>query len=482
MPKTSRRQSYSTKVSLSKPRCRYRTAKTQSEPRELTRGKFNEALQNEKESFETEVEKHGQTGSLWILKHANARLHSPMCDEAQLSTQLAHSFDNLDLQRAWFAYVPRYVGENKAVDSAAKAVIIAWRNRAQDSLPPAGVKHYANAIRGLRDSLDTSDLSLLCVALMANFESVTTARPLPMYEHIQGLAAIINARSKGFQTSEVARAVLYTFSDELFRLACLRNTPHPLDDDRHRNIDPPSRTTSKDDTVLSLRRTGFQLFVRLPRLISGFRAWQEQIDRGFMVHVPEKVLLLARELLDLRNKDAEDQILHRVALRQTKEKQAREFMTYSFAFDSLSEVEAIGLYWEARLLIVSICMRIRTLESCVQIALGSSPRKERGSNENVTRAKEEKQSCLANLIMCWQYILSTPVVAKDSIQVLLVLWGAIADLEKFRHHSIASIQAWILEQTRAIFRDYPSQNVDVDFMDRESGILFGRPCGNKGDT
>jgi hypothetical protein len=477
MPTESQRQSQPTRAPLSKTK---RKLRTQSEaPRTTTNG----AWQNENESCKIEtIKRDGQTGSRSIFMRANARLYRPICDDTQLSTQLAHSFDNLDLQRAWFAYVPRYVGENKAIDSAAKAVIIAWRNRAQNSLPPAGVRHYADAIQGLRDSLDTSDLSLLCVALMANFETVATAAPVPMYHHVQGLAAIIKTRSNGFHNSEVARAVLYTFSDELFRLACLTNTFHPLDNPRHRDLDPPSRTTSRDETVLSLRRTGFRLFVRLPRLISSFRAWQQQVDRGIMVHVPASLLVLARELLDLRNQDAEDRLLHRIGIVPTKEKQTREFMPYSFAFGYLSEAEAIGLYWEARLLLVSICMRIRTLECCVQIGLDSGPRKDTGSNEVFTKTKEEKQSCLANIIMTWQYIITTPILAKDAVQALLVMWGAIADLEKFRHHSIASIQSWILEQTRGISRDYPSHNIDADFMDRESGILFGHLGSNKGDT
>lgn len=233
------------------------------EPPQSSKRRLEHHVKKKSELQEREVE----DGVALAARHANARLHRLMCDETELSTQLAHSFGNLDLQRAWFAYVPRYVGENKAVDSAVRAVIIAWRNRRGDTLPASGVRHYAHAIQELRTSLDSSDLSLLCVALMANFETVTTAAAIPPYPHIQGLTAIINARPRGFHKSEVARAVLYTFSDELFRLACARNTPHPLDTPRHRDIEPPSRTASRDEAILSLRRTGFRLYVRLPRFI-----------------------------------------------------------------------------------------------------------------------------------------------------------------------------------------------------------------------
>lgn len=49
------------------------------------------------------------TRELWVSRRANARLHRPMSDEEELSKQLAFSFENLDLQRAWFAYVPSRV-------------------------------------------------------------------------------------------------------------------------------------------------------------------------------------------------------------------------------------------------------------------------------------------------------------------------------------------------------------------------------------
>lgn len=301
-----------------------------------------------------------------------------------------------------------------------------------------------------------------------------------MYQHIQGLAAIINARSKGFQTSEVARAVLYTFSDELFRLACAMNVPHPLDNPRHSNLDLPARTTSRDEAVLSLRRTGFRLFVRLPRLVSRFRNWQSQFNQGKIIHVPELLLLLARELLDFRNQEAEDRLLHRIGVVQTKDPRTRELMPYSFNFNYLSEVEAIGLYWEARLLIVSICLRIRTLEECVQFSSTTrTSRDQAGVSIDLSKAREEKQSCLANLIMSWQYTLTTPILAKDSIQALVVMWGGMSDTEKFRQHSAVSIRSWILEQTREIFRHYPDHKVDAKFMDRESGVLFGSRMGDK---
>ena len=315
----------------------------------------------------------------------------------------------------------KYVGENKAVDSAATAVILAWRSRLQKAPPADGMRHYVQAIQELRSSLDPSDLSLLSVALMTNFESVTRNTAIPMYPHIQGLAAITRARPKGFQTSEVARAVLYTFCDELFRLACHTGMSHALDNPRHRNLEPPSRTTSRDESVLSLRRTAYRIFVGLPRLIFNFRAWQERIEQGEMVHVPDSVFLLARELLDIRNEGAETQLLHRVSLVRTEDLNTRKLMSYSFEFGSFPEMEAIGLYWEARLLTVSICLRIRTLEEVIQFGSERPHQTQTQPSTEFSKAKDEKQSCLANMIMAWQYTLRTPILPKDTMQALFVI-------------------------------------------------------------
>lgn len=187
------------------------------------------------------------------------------------------------------------------------------------------------------------------------------------------------------------------------------------------------------------------------------------------------MLLLARELLDLRNQEAENQLLHRIGVVQTKDAVTRKVMPYSFAFNSLSEVEAIGLYWEARVLVVSLCTRIRTLEECVQFGSESALRSGPRFNTDLSKANEEKRSSLANLIMTWQYTLTTPILAKDAIQALLVMWGGISDMATFRDHSVGSIRDWVLAQTREIFRNYPPNKVDTKFMDRESGILFGTP-------
>ena len=196
---------------------------------------------------------------------------------------------------------------------------------------------------------------------------------------------------------------------------------HALDNPRHRNLEPPSRTTSRDESVLSLRRTAYQLFVGLPRLIFNFRAWQERIERGEMVHVPDSVFLLARELLDIRNEGAETQLLHRVSLVRTEDLNTRKLMSYSLEFESFSEMEAIGLYWEARLLTVSICPRIRTLEEVIQFGPERPHQTQTQPSTEFSKAKDEKQSCLANMIMAWQYTLRTPILPKDTMQALFVI-------------------------------------------------------------
>lgn len=142
---------------------------------------------------------------------------------------------------------------------------------------------------------------------------------------------------------------------------------------------------------------------------------------------------------------------------------------------SVSDIDCVHANLEP--VIVSMCMALGTLEDCVQFGLGSATRSGSESDADFSMAKEEKQSSLANLIMTWQYTMTTPILAKDAIQALLIMWGAMADTEVFRHHPATLIRSWILEQTRQIFRNYPVtvNTVDAEFMDRESGILFGSP-------
>ena len=52
---------------------------------------------NSRINNEFEVKRDPSTGELWVVQHANPRLHQPESKEEGLITQLAHSFQNLDL-------------------------------------------------------------------------------------------------------------------------------------------------------------------------------------------------------------------------------------------------------------------------------------------------------------------------------------------------------------------------------------------------
>lgn len=419
----------------------------------------------------------------WRWKTRTLILREPESSEEFLRQQLTYSFVNLGIQRSWFTHVPACIGKSKALDSAASAVIGAWRYRAtgNDFALKIGNRYYGEALQELRASLDNSDLTLMAVALLANFEDVLVPEESSIFAHAQGLSAIIRSRSKDHPFSDVARAIFYPSADVLFHLACSLGISHPLDEPQYRDSTPPLSNVT-NPSIQPLRLIFFKLYVRLPRLVKKVRICQQRLRAGLAPKF-ESALAIATELLSIRDDVSETKLLHHVRVIKTASPATKALMPFSFDFASFMEMTALAFYWETRLLLVSLTLIILNLpispsddtpdfQQTVAHAAQSSL-------FDTKQLEDERERYVANIIMTWQYALPSPALKRALMQALLFMWGAVSGMGEFRKQSTESVRQWLLLQASIVSEGTNEIVATEEFMNKNCTVWFGELGGGE---
>ena len=210
---------------------------------------------------------------------------------------------------------------------------------------------------------------------------------------------------------------------------------------------------------MSLRQTRFKLFVRLPRLVLDVRKHRQRLQSGEAVPVSQHVTSLAHELLSLADEDSESRLLHRVTVTKTTDPDTQAIMPYSFEFHNLLEMETLTRYWEARLLVIKVCLDLPT-DKEISSAQASS-------RFDIPEARNERERILANEIMAWQCARRLDLLRRDLMQGLLFLWDIALDLETFRGRPASVSQDWILRQASGVLET----DVDATMMGDGGGFL-----------
>ena len=133
----------------------------------------------------------------------------------RLSQSLIHSFDDLSGYGPWLPSVPVHLGRQRALDIAVEALIKLreFRLHQISSEASASTRLYMQAVSSLRTELDTSDSTLLTIALLTIYEATTSGFAFPtLGMHSRGMGAVLLARAewKSSLTTEVTRYVVYT--------------------------------------------------------------------------------------------------------------------------------------------------------------------------------------------------------------------------------------------------------------------------------
>jgi hypothetical protein len=147
---------------------------------------------------------------------------------------------------------------------------------------------------------------------------------------------------------------------------------------------------------------------------------------------------LAAELLFSRRPAAENEILHRTKVRQTKSPVVREATQFSLSFTAEADFEACVWYWALRLLLVRLCYRIS----------GSGI-----TTFNIENIAQEGRSYASNILMSWEQCCLTGLFRKTHYTLLLhALWGATKDFGNVGKLPEQAMREWILAEYQALLQ------------------------------
>jgi hypothetical protein len=364
--------------------------------------------------------------------------YQPTNKEVTLRAKIVHALERMQVGYSWCAFVPEYLGQSEAVNSAALAFIKACEYSSpspQHMALESGVQHYGLALKELRSLMDDpskrhSDESILTIALLGLFDSMTCTVRNSYEAHWAGIAALLLARPRDMPASQLARSVLYAMGPMNFRVGL--QSASAFEDKLWLDLDFASKQPLSDGSP-QLRRVSNQLFLRVPRLVALMRTL------GLAAQSSEAAWSLAEELMAVEDKDAEALLLHRVQVKPTTDSTDKTFIPFSFRYPSVADLWAAIFYWEARLLILKLWIVLHKLKYS-----------EGDCETKVGAARAEQLRAVTNIMMSWQYVAEMGIFTMSGIaQVFAIsLWGAFSDLTTFRGVPVATVKAWIVKRLR----------------------------------
>ncbi|KAK0306761.1 hypothetical protein LTR91_002541 [Friedmanniomyces endolithicus] len=279
----------------------------------------------------------------------------PSSTDALLGAEFVQTLSSMHLEDSWYAFVPSMLGENVAADAAARAVV---RAQGLCAIVARCDSLYLAAISTLWASLDVSDSALVAVGLLYLYESILKDTPVAFFSHARGISAILVARSRSTPVTPLTRAVLYGNTHGSFQEPVAIGASSPFDDPYWLEFEPAA-TYAMTESAVKLRRLANQTMIRLPGLIAKVRSLREDgRPSGQLLCTTTR---LANEIYFLTSEDAESELLHRVALKDTRDPLDKAIMRYSFKLKSLYEKETLLLYWGNRLMVIKLCLWLHRL-------------------------------------------------------------------------------------------------------------------------
>lgn len=390
--------------------------------------------------------------------------------ELDLTRGYAYICTELDLHDTFFAIVPCRIGSDKAIDSAANALIHLFAGvRGDRKSEFLCTQKYAHAITMVRRSMHSetwqqSDAALLAIFLLAFYEHKLREEQRAFSElHRKGMCAVLIRQASvrlGHET-ELVRSLLYQAWNLSFRSPCIQGISSPFDIPQLLGMEPPLQLKLPAE-LTRLRKISNQLLIRLPGLIAAIRKLrQESIDQR--MDLTEEVVATALELLALRDKDGENAVLHRVKIIHTASESP--LSKSSFHFEQPSEFKTTAYYWGARILICRITIALMRLgilsesETCTEALL-----------------RLENETSATNMTMTWDYGQAHGAILGRTVLVpgYTFVWGVLLDHDTFRGLPSTQVKAWLLTNIHS-FETGMSVHVTEKELDDAAEAFVGGP-------
>lgn len=394
----------------------------------------------------------------------------PVNPETTLRDQLISMINVMHLYTGEVVFVPSRVGHSVYVDAAIRAAASAfwWMHMPNRSRLQAAYADYVEAIKLLRDNIDLSDDTVMATNLLGHFEGMMRSHLSACIVHSHASISAVLARPPHEPLSDYAAAVVYTSHDHAFRRPVAAGEASPFDHPRFLALEPPTLGPGFGKDIRALTRSSFQLFIRLPRLIASVRAIRTEQPNASVT----KTLELAEELLRSETTKAENVVLHQVKVVPTVESSGRLIVPYSFEFKALEEHRAAVPYWESRLLLYGLYLKLMSLPHVQDI------NRTRTTAVDTTSLKKGQLRMMTNLLMSMQYAVSRGLFSRQrmaQVGKMCAVWSALQQVDSYRGMSADSVRDWMLRRGSMLYRGWAqlSPKMTANDMDALCDVFCG---------
>ncbi|OAG01144.1 uncharacterized protein CC84DRAFT_1190299 [Paraphaeosphaeria sporulosa] len=357
-------------------------------------------------------------------------VHTPQSPETAFTIRAIDTLRYEGVEREWFRHLPAYAGHSHALDLSIKALVAAcaYKRGTPRITPGDCYQALALALSAVKTSIvqsygEPDDSMLASTALLARFDGEIQKNYIPTRLHVEGLATILAARSSTYQVTPIARDILDFHAGESAIMACIQGTASPFEKvDRAYFANSKMRCSKGDRT--QLKALGNEMFIGLPRLVGLVRSIRLEPFVENTLH--SDALRLLRPLLELQDSQAEERLLQDAKTCPSDETDTASPLGLSLHFASYKDFEALTYYWQSRLSLLRLELRLYRLSvsSCAHAKITEA------SEILVGPRLDEMVQLAKNILMCAEYA-STLRLNKHIrlfAHALVVVWGVTMDI------------------------------------------------------
>lgn len=235
--------------------------------------------------------------------------------------------------------------------------------------------------------------------------------------HVDGLAAVLADTMSPSLDTQLARDILDFYVCESAVMNCIRGRPSPFEDIA--SVLLASDAMHIDSFHARVDAIGTALMVRLPRLVGLIRSMRLRDlgcqDIGDVLNALE----LCDRLLELRDQDAEIQVMQSVTYRICSHSIAAKTLPQSIHFATVQDFEALTHYWQGRLALLRLDHQLRTNHQSLHLL-------QRQACPAPARITEMTQLAM-NIVMCADYAKTLRLRKQNRVfaHALVVAWGVL---------------------------------------------------------
>lgn len=371
-------------------------------------------------------------------------IHIPQSPENLL---VLHALDTLRCEHVegeWFRHLPAHFGHTRALDLSIRAIVAACAySRCFPKLTSSdcyqALSSALDAVQAyIKQSQGTpNDHILASTALLAPFEGVIKKNGVPTRLHVDALAAILKARPASYPITQFATEIVDFHACESAVMACIQDIPSPFEG-VSRAYFANDRRGHIDSDRARLKALGNELFVGIPRLVKLVRALRCQPLRD------DALLLIALELStslsELQDPVAEERLRTSIKVQPQTSHDAAGSCSQSLHFLAVEDYEALAYYWQSRLSLLRLQLRLHDLARSSDILLDATGQAGPSLLPKLDHLTSEMAQLAERMLMCSEY--AETLVLNKQIRLFahatVVVWGVMLDASKAFSHASTS--------------------------------------------